>query len=119
MKKQEQTPEETYYEPFRRPGSESDETIFLNAAKTLKITITDGDYTLREGIDYKTLYIEGHGDTETAWKVIVGGEGKYGALLLQSSEYRASLGELTPEREENFRTIMELRHLKDKEDDTF
>lgn len=119
MKKKENASEERYYEPFRRPESESDESVFLNAAKTLKITITDGDYTLREGIDYTILYIRGHGDTEMVWSAMVGGEGKYGALFLFSNEYRASLGELTPEREENFRSIMELYHLKDHEDDEF
>ncbi len=118
MKKKENTSEERCYEPFHRPKGESDEAIFINAAKTLKITITDGDYTLREGIDYTTLYIRGHGDTEMAWAAMVGGEGKYGAFFLISNEYRASLDEITPEREENFRSIMELCHLKDREKDT-
>lgn len=76
MEKKENTSEERCYEPFRRPKDESDESVFLNAAKTLKITITDGDYTLREGIDYTTLYIRGHGDTEMAWSAAKGNTGR-------------------------------------------
>lgn len=98
---------------------EENEVYVIPYDGELKITITDGDYTLREGIDYTILYIRGHGDTEMVWSAMVGGEGKYGALFLFSNEYRASLGELTPEREENFRSIMELYHLKDHEDDEF
>ncbi|MDE7233815.1 MAG: hypothetical protein K2N29_02025 [Ruminiclostridium sp.] len=47
----------------------------IRCGERLKITITDGDYTLREGIDYTTHYCRG--TSEMAWLTVVVGIGKY------------------------------------------
>lgn len=58
--------------------------IFLNSGKNLTFTIKDGDYTLREGVDYKTRYYGGTGDVR--WVVLLEGLGKYKRTLFYGAE---------------------------------
>lgn len=109
--------EETCYEPFFPLESDGNEFIFLNPEKTLKITITDGDYTLREGVDYKAVYVRGRGDTQTAWLMVARGKGKYENLFLRGDVYRLSPELIPPEREENMDAAMDLYFLAQQEND--
>lgn len=52
----------------------------------LKITITDGDYTLREGIDYTSFLCRGL--SNMVWVVKTEGKGKYKNLFLRCHEIR-------------------------------
>lgn len=93
--------EETYYErvdPLEQvianlPPEEFFEMseiapIFANEARTVKATITDGDYTLQEGIDYETFYYRGHGKTEIVWFAVAIGKGKYDKMFFHAGECR-------------------------------
>lgn len=111
----EKTPEETYYEPFLPSKEDGNESIFLNAEKTIKITVTDGDYTLREGIDYRAVYVRGHGDASYSTLMVAGGMGKYKNLFFQGVEYRVLPELIPPEREENVEQIMQLYYLAHRE----
>lgn len=54
----------------------------------LKVMITDGDYVLREGIDYELHYIRGLEDME--WLTIGIGKGKYKNLFFRGHENRSN-----------------------------
>ena len=97
--------EETYYEPFSPLESDGNESIFLNPEKTLKITFTDGDYTLREGIDYRTVYVRRHGDTRMSWLMVTRGRGKYENVFLRADVYNIP-PELIPPGQEDDREII-------------
>lgn len=81
-------------------SAREDDPIFLNEEKTLKMTITDGDYTLREGVDYKTVYCRGYDDSATSWSAISKGMGKYEKMLLKGCEFR-----FPPDREKTLAEV--------------
>ena len=56
----------------------------IQCGKRLKITITDGDYTLQEGIDYKVIYSPG--TEEMSWLMLMEGIGKYENIYLHALE---------------------------------
>lgn len=60
----------------------------IRCGERLKITITDGDYTLREGIDYKVIYSPG--TEEMFWLVLMEGIGKYENIFFHAHENRVS-----------------------------
>lgn len=62
--------------PDEIPGN----PILLTEDKKLKVTITDGDYTLHEGIDYRLHYFRGKGDVK--WTSLAVGQGKYDHFYL-------------------------------------
>lgn len=109
--------EETFYEPLEPLESDGNESIFLNSEKTLKITITDGDHTLREGIDYRTVYVHGHGDVQMSWLMVTRGRGKYENMFLRAYVYNTPPEQIPPERRENCDAIMDLYYLAQTETD--
>lgn len=58
----------------------------IRCGERLKITITDGDYTLREGIDYEVIYSPG--TKEMSWLVLMAGIGKYENIFFNAHENR-------------------------------
>ncbi len=58
----------------------------IRCGERLKITITDGDYTLQEGVDYKTY--DCRGLDETVWLTVVVGVGKYENIFFRGHENR-------------------------------
>lgn len=92
--------------------------IFLNKARTLKTTIVDGDYTLREDIDYEIRYFRGHGGTEAVWAAIAIGKGNYDTMFFCAGEYSlpASIREMR--WQPGFEEYMNLFYPEKKTDDT-
>lgn len=109
--------EETFYEPFEPLESDGNESIFLNPEKTLKITVTDGDRILREGIDYRTVYVRGHGNVQMSWLMVARGKGKYEKMFLRAYVYNAPPELIPPERRENCDAILDIYHLAQTEND--
>ena len=58
----------------------------IRCGERLKITITDGDYTLREGVDYKTYDCRGLDDM--VWLTMVVGIGKYENIFFRGHQNR-------------------------------
>ena len=122
--------EKTYYEPvdplewaetytfdefIRLIGTPiENDPIFLNEARTLKATITDGDYTLQEGIDYETLYYRGRGKAEAVWFAVAFGKGKYDKMFFYAGEYRLPSNMRALTREPGFDDFMKLFYSDDE-----
>ncbi len=77
---------------------EENEVYVIPYDGELKITITDGDYTLREGVDYETYCVDGNGKV-VDWLLLMIGMGKYkkmffcqGKLVMAAEELIASRG---------------------------
>ena len=56
----------------------------IRCGERLKITITDGDYMLQEGIDYETYC--SRGTNEMVWFMALEGIGKYENIFLRGYE---------------------------------
>lgn len=98
--------EEEYREYLRALKSSNDGyPIFLNSGRNLTFTIKDGDYTLQEGVDYKTCYYRGTDDV--SWVVLLVGIGKYKRTLFYGAEMGFPVEEETLQYQEEPETFSE------------
>lgn len=86
-------------------------TTGISYGGRIKITITDGDYTLREGVDYETFLGDGNCKIVDRFSIIAG-MGKYEKLLLCGSELVMSTQALFSERSKEIEALLDL--IRDK-----
>ncbi len=84
-----------------------DEPVFINKTRNLSVTIKDGDYTLREGIDYAVSYYRGGEKSEMTWKAVGFGIGKYSKIVFFMGEYRLTPDERTLRQQPGYKEFME------------
>ncbi len=77
----------------------------IRCGEKLKVTITDGDYTLREGIDYVTY--DCRGLDETVWLMMVVGIGKYDNIFFRGHENRMLPDGSSPWTQEDAESLRE------------
>lgn len=77
----------------------------IRCGEKLKLTITDGDYTLQEGVDYITY--DCRGLDEAVWLTMVTGIGKYENIFFRGHENRLLPDGSSPWKKEDEESLRE------------
>lgn len=95
---------------------EENEVYVIPYDGELKFTITDGDYTLREGVDYETYCVDGNEKT-VDWLLLMVGMGKYQKMLFCQSKLATATEELIASRGKEIEALLDL--IRNKGNDVF